>query len=182
MTCGATLLAVAGCGGSSGPSTDPARHAHVTFKSPAIVGGKLLARYTCDGQDISPPLEWSGVPPATKELAIFALGVTPEPGGTTSAASVEWAIAGINPTLHRLAAGALPPGAHIGHLGKKSRYSICPPKGKSGQYQFLLYAVPRSFTVRQTFSDGQLLLALAGRRSKTGATAGGSFAASYTRR
>ncbi|HEY6065280.1 MAG TPA: YbhB/YbcL family Raf kinase inhibitor-like protein, partial [Thermoanaerobaculia bacterium] len=40
--------------------------------SPAFPeGGAIPAKYTCDGSDVSPPLEWSGVPAETKSLALI---------------------------------------------------------------------------------------------------------------
>ena len=33
-------------------------------------GGAILTRYTCDGEDTSPPFSWTGVPP---NVAVFAL-------------------------------------------------------------------------------------------------------------
>jgi len=33
-------------------------------------GGEIPVRHTCDGEDLSPPLEWSGVPDGTKSLAL----------------------------------------------------------------------------------------------------------------
>ncbi|MEA2109127.1 MAG: YbhB/YbcL family Raf kinase inhibitor-like protein [Pseudomonadota bacterium] len=42
------------------------------LKSTAFVqSGKIPARYTCDGQDISPPLEWGAAPKGTESLAII---------------------------------------------------------------------------------------------------------------
>lgn len=34
-------------------------------------GGMIPKQYTCDGEDISPPLTWSNVPDETKSLALI---------------------------------------------------------------------------------------------------------------
>ena len=34
-------------------------------------GGQIPSKYTCDGQDISPPLAWSGVPAEAKSLVLI---------------------------------------------------------------------------------------------------------------
>ncbi|MCK4349504.1 MAG: YbhB/YbcL family Raf kinase inhibitor-like protein, partial [Candidatus Krumholzibacteria bacterium] len=34
-------------------------------------GGTIPSKYTCDGADVSPPLEWSNVPEDTKSLALI---------------------------------------------------------------------------------------------------------------
>jgi Raf kinase inhibitor-like YbhB/YbcL family protein len=40
--------------------------------SPAFSeGGPIPTKYTCEGQDISPPLAWSGAPPNTKSFALI---------------------------------------------------------------------------------------------------------------
>lgn len=185
---GVMLSVLAGCSSASSSHTsrttaDPhvENRARVVFKSPVVVAGKLPVRYTCDGADLAPPLEWSAVPANTKELAILVLGLTPEPGTNTSAVSIEWAVAGIDPALHRLASGALPHGAHVGR-GGKGRYDVCPPKGATEQYEFTLYAVPPSLKVPKRFIGLQLLRLLALRESSAGTTAGGHFIVSYKRK
>jgi phosphatidylethanolamine-binding protein (PEBP) family uncharacterized protein len=64
--------------------------------------GLLLTKYTCDGESIAPPLEWSKMPAGTKSIAI-AMHHMP-PGGTTvddeHAYIVLW---GIAPTATALA-------------------------------------------------------------------------------
>jgi Raf kinase inhibitor-like YbhB/YbcL family protein len=43
----------------------------LTLKSPAIpAGGTIPRKYTCDGENISPPLEWSGVPANARSLLV----------------------------------------------------------------------------------------------------------------
>src|ERR1041385_6867212 len=34
-------------------------------------GGMIPSQYTCDGQNVSPPLAWSGLPEGTKTLALI---------------------------------------------------------------------------------------------------------------
>jgi phosphatidylethanolamine-binding protein (PEBP) family uncharacterized protein len=173
-----SALALTGCGGSSAPKSFT-----IQFRSSALVHGALPALYTCDGRDISPPVEWGAVPSTTSELALFVLGLKPNRKTGRYAFSIEWAVAGINPALHKLAAGQLPPGAHIGHEvdGKLARYHVCPAKGKHVNYQFALYAVPAAVAIRAKFQGEAILSALANPLSQTRANAGGAFVASYTR-
>ncbi|TIL81002.1 MAG: YbhB/YbcL family Raf kinase inhibitor-like protein, partial [Mesorhizobium sp.] len=43
----------------------------LTLISPAFpAGGEILEKYTRDGQNVSPPLKWSGVPDGTKSLVL----------------------------------------------------------------------------------------------------------------
>ena len=45
----------------------------IQVTSPAFAEGQMIpADYTADGADISPPLEWSGVPEGTKSIALIS--------------------------------------------------------------------------------------------------------------
>jgi hypothetical protein len=163
--------ALAGCGGVS-TTASSSRVQPLEVSSPAVVPGKggttLPALYTCGGRDISPPLSWSKVPANTAELALFLLDLSkPRPGaqGTVQAqVEVAWAVHGLSPALHGMAAGKLPAGASTG----RRRYSICPPKGRTGEYMFRLYALPRSLAVKRNVSD----LALFKQVNRASSTAG----------
>jgi phosphatidylethanolamine-binding protein (PEBP) family uncharacterized protein len=174
-----SALVLSGCSNSSTPPKAVA----VPFKSPAVVDTSLPARYTCDGRDISPPLEWGAVPPATKELALFVLGLTRKPSTGGYSTTVEWGMAGVNPALHRLAAGTVPKGAHVAltNAGKRLSYSICPKRGQTKRYQFALYAIPPAVTVPARFVGIKLLALIANPQSADSAYAGGAFVASYSR-
>jgi phosphatidylethanolamine-binding protein (PEBP) family uncharacterized protein len=171
-------LVLSGCSSSSKPAA-----VTVPFKSPAVVDNTLPARYTCDGKNISPPLEWGKVPSSTKELALFMLALKPIPGAHGYAPTVVWGMAGISPALHGLAAGETPPGAHIAltSTGKPAVYSVCPPKNNAITYQFALYAVPASITVPARFVGISLLRLIANPESSDQSNVGGAFAATYRR-
>jgi hypothetical protein len=183
-----TMLLVAfaatGCGGSS--TTKPAlatAAARVVFTSSAVVAHSLPARYTCDGKDIHPPLEWGAVPAGTRELLLLAVGLEPTGTGYYSS-SVQWALAGVKPGLHRLAAGEEPPGTLVGldSSGNAASYSVCPKKGVREQYEFILLAVPTAIKVRPRFPALSALAGLTRRGTAASAVGKGAFLASYRRR
>jgi phosphatidylethanolamine-binding protein (PEBP) family uncharacterized protein len=158
-------LTLTGCGSSSSPTATAARERRKTIalESPALTANHAIPRrYTCDGKNISLPLEWSGVPPETKELVLFAFSLSPaqpnaQGGSVTERITLQWAVAGLQPTLHGLAAGKLPHGAVVGrnkqgHVG----YSICPSEGSAGHYLFLLFASPQRLSPRPGFNGGPL--------------------------
>ncbi|MGH9259637.1 MAG: YbhB/YbcL family Raf kinase inhibitor-like protein, partial [Acidimicrobiales bacterium] len=62
----------------------------ITLRSPAFADGDSIPRrFSCDGDDVSPPLEWSGAPSSTVELALLV--EDPDaPGGTF----VHWVLWG----------------------------------------------------------------------------------------
>jgi phosphatidylethanolamine-binding protein (PEBP) family uncharacterized protein len=172
-------LGLAGCGSSAPSATSVAA---VTFQS-AFVGESIPALYTCDGKNIHPPLEWGAVPAGTSQLALFILGLTPSPSTNRYTASIEWAVAGVNPGLHRLAAGQLPPGARVGVNSEgKRRYSICPKTGNGERYQFELYALPASLGISPRFAGLPIFSALSNPTASPLATAHGSFSAVYVRK
>lgn len=173
-------LALTACAGSTTTSNAPKP---IAFRSPVVTSNTMPARYTCDGRNTWPPLEWGKIPKGTGSLALFVVGVTPEPATHTVKVSVEWAVAGLLPTLHRLGAGQLPSYAYVGtDSSGKPGYSLCPPKGTHTQYQFELYGVPFGYGVAsRNFSGVQLISALTSPSSATRAKAYGAFIAKYTR-
>jgi Phosphatidylethanolamine-binding protein len=75
---------------NSAPTPSPSATQGRTFKltSPAFNdGGGILRKYTCDGENVSPPLDWSGTPANTKSLVLI-LNDPDAPGGTW----VHWVI------------------------------------------------------------------------------------------
>jgi phosphatidylethanolamine-binding protein (PEBP) family uncharacterized protein len=178
----ALVAALAACGSSSPARTGTtATPANLDVKSPAMVGERIPARYTCDGQGISPPLEWGAVPPNVRQLALFLVGYRPKSGKEKFKVSVEWAVAGLSPSLHRLAPNQLPAGAHVGVASAGHRYTLCPAKGATVHYQFELYGVPASVSIPAHFSGLALLSQLTAPSGPTRANAYGGFVAIYSR-
>ncbi|HEX4464596.1 MAG TPA: YbhB/YbcL family Raf kinase inhibitor-like protein [Solirubrobacterales bacterium] len=140
--------------------------ADMSLESPAIVAsggspGRLAATYTCDGKDSWPALHWGGVPAGTAELALFAMNVQP----VEEKLFVDWAVAGIDPSLASIEADRLPKGAVVGTNSFGNRgYSICPP-GAGEIYMFALYALPQSLSPQRGFDPRELrkeILAVSG--------------------
>jgi Raf kinase inhibitor-like YbhB/YbcL family protein len=108
--------------------------------------GEIPAQHTCQGADVSPPLEWSGVPANTKSLAL----IVDDPDAPDPAAPkmtwVHWVVYNIPPTATRLpdgaAAQALPGGTLEGvNDFKRAAYGgPCPPVGRH-RYFHKLYAL-----------------------------------------
>jgi Raf kinase inhibitor-like YbhB/YbcL family protein len=107
---------------------------------------EIPRRYTCDGQDVSPPLAWSGVPEATKSLAL----VIDDPDAPDPKAPrmvwVHWVLYNIPPSATGLAEGVaasrLPVGAREGtNNWQRTGYGgPCPPIGRH-RYFHRLYAL-----------------------------------------
>jgi Raf kinase inhibitor-like YbhB/YbcL family protein len=111
----------------------------LTVTSPAFApGGRIPVRYTCSGDNVSPPLRWAGTPPAARELAVAVLDPD-APSGTFTL----WVLAGLAPTLPDLDVGQRPPGAveARGSSGEVGYTGPCPPDGKTHHYRFIVYAL-----------------------------------------
>jgi Raf kinase inhibitor-like YbhB/YbcL family protein len=126
-------------------------------------GGMIPAKYTCDGENVSPPLAWSGVPEAAKSLALVA-DDPDAPGGTWT----HWVIYEIPTTEKGLAENVpardtLDGGARQGKNDfKKPGYGgPCPPSG-THRYFFKLYALDTNLNLPPGATKDQLLKATEG--------------------
>lgn len=146
-----------------------------TFSSPALpagAGATIPRRYTCDGQNVSPPLQWS-VPGAATAFAVVVSD--PDARGF-----IHWVVAGIPGSTSSLPEGAGDPNAASGLIqgrndfGKLGYGGPCPPSGVH-RYEFTLYAfaVAPSLSAVPTADEVR-------RAAKSGATSV-SFTARYGR-
>ena len=136
------LLILAACArGQPTPEASP-----LSLKSPAFAyGSPIPVRYTCDGEDVSPPLQWSSAPEGVKS---FALLVTdPDaPMGTF----VHWVLYNIPASRTDVPEG-VPPKPSVPGIGVQGVNDFgpdvvgyrgpCPPRGKPHRYFFTLYAL-----------------------------------------
>lgn len=107
--------------------------------------GEIPTKYTADGQDVSPPLEWTGVPPRAESLALIVAdpdAPDPEAPKTTW---VHWVIVDMPATRHdlhenvgKLASGRV--GLNDWHRAAWGGPN--PPIGRH-HYVFKLYALDR---------------------------------------
>jgi Raf kinase inhibitor-like YbhB/YbcL family protein len=106
-------------------------------------GEPIPQRHTCEGADVSPPLDWSGAPPGTKSFAL----IVDDPDAPDPAAPkmtyVHWVVYDIPASATSIPAGGPPPhGACEGvNDWKRTGYGgPCPPIGRH-RYYFKLYAL-----------------------------------------
>jgi len=105
-------------------------------------GGAMPKRTTCDAEDSSPALEWSGEPPETQSFALI-VDDPDAPMGTWT----HWLLWDIPAHVHSLSEGFQP--GLVGASGKndfgRPGYGgPCPPKGHGvHRYYFTLFAVDR---------------------------------------
>ncbi len=133
--------------------------------SPAFRGGlSIPPEYTCDGQDISPPLMWSDPPPGTRSLALICEDPDAHNGTWT-----HWVLYGLPAFVTELPAGVNT--AEIpsigGRQGANSFHHLgyggpCPPAGEMHHYIFTIYAVDVYISLQDSASRENLLGALNG--------------------
>jgi Raf kinase inhibitor-like YbhB/YbcL family protein len=117
------------------------------ISSPAFLHeGDIPARHTCEGKDLSPPLEWSGAPAGTRALALIVDDPDAPDPARPQRVWVHW-------LLYNLPAdsGGLPQGAGNGPPSAGARDAVtddgthgwhgpCPPIGRH-RYFFHLFAL-----------------------------------------
>jgi len=125
-------------------------------------GGRIPGKFTCQGENISPPLTWSGAPAGTAGFAII-LEDQDAPHGIFT----HWIIFNIPANINSLAEGVSPRGQPPGrsYEGKNDMGTIgysgpCPPPGKLHRYYLKLYALKEMLDLEPGIGRSQLLNAI----------------------
>jgi len=127
-------------------------------------GERLPTKYTCEGENVSPPLTWAGNPDGTRSFAMV-MDDPDAPGKTFT----HWVIYNIPAFVNSLPEG-LPVDAQLsdGMLQGRNDYGDtgykgpCPPPGKPHRYRFHIYALDRTLNLRPGASKTELLSEIEG--------------------
>lgn len=119
----------------------------LTLTSPAFIdGGSIPAKYTCEGEDLSPALSWSGAPAGTKSFVLIVDDPDAPDPKAPQRVWVHWVLYNLPSDSKGLPEGAgakaPPAGAAIG-VNDWSRADYggpCPPIGRH-RYFHKLYAL-----------------------------------------
>lgn len=108
--------------------------------------GEIPKKYTCEGQDVSPPLAWSDAPDGTQSFVLIVDDPDAPDPKAPKMTWVHWVLYDIPKTVTNLAeattAASVPKGARngINNWNKTGYGGPCPPIGKH-RYFFKLYAL-----------------------------------------
>ena len=143
----------------------PAALMNIQITSTAFADGQPIpAKYTCDGKDVSPPLQWTNTPPNTKSFALIA-DDPDAPMGTW----VHWVAYNLSPST-----GALPEGVEksqfitgnamqgLNDFHRLGYGGPCPPSGKPHRYFFKIYALDTMLNLTPGLTKRELLQATNG--------------------
>ena len=123
--------------------------------------------YTCDGDNISPELHWSGLPPSTKSLTLIVDDPDAPDPAKPKIIWAHWLLYNISPHNTELSRGITADNLPVGTLqGKNDWKKIgyrgpCPPIGKH-RYFFKLYTLDIELPNLQSPNKAQLENAIAG--------------------
>jgi Raf kinase inhibitor-like YbhB/YbcL family protein len=129
--------------------------------------GELPSKYTCNGSDVSPPLQWDGVPENTSSLVLIVDDPDAPDPKAPKMTWVHWLVFNIPPDARSFAEAvssvALPKGAQQGINDWKSigYRGPCPPIGRH-RYFFKLYALDALLNELNNVTKPQLEAAMQG--------------------
>ncbi len=127
-------------------------------------GATIPKKYTADGANVSPPLQWSGEPSGTKSFALIC--DDPDAPGRTW---VHWVLFNLPADKHELAEAVPATATHAGGA-KQGRNDFdeigyggpSPPAGKPHRYFFKLFALDTVLDLKEGATKQQLEEAMKG--------------------
>jgi len=144
--------------------THPLAHAASEFEltSPAFTQGQRIpTKYTADGEGLSPPLQWSGLPNGSSELVLVMDDPDARRGTYT-----HWVIYGISPSIRGLPESHPSSRKHLSRpeqvaqgLNSRGELGYTPPSPPSGalhHYHFKLFALDRKIRLPAGLSSQEL--------------------------
>lgn len=120
--------------------------------------GRIPSKYTCNGENINPPLEIVDVPENTKSLLLI-VDDPDAPMGTW----VHWVVININPDITEIKENSVPDGGMEANttFGKPGYGGPCPPGG-THRYFFKLYALNKMLEIDKSRDKESVLIQMEG--------------------
>lgn len=154
-----SLPTVAGCAREAAVLDEKAQMPLSLSSSAFKEGDKIPVKYTCDGEDVSPPLIWGEPPQKTQAFALIV-----DDPDAPSGIFTHWVLFNIPanvreleenvPARERLENGILQGKNDFGRIGYSGP---CPPRGPAHRYRFTVYALDKPLDLKPGASRKQLL-------------------------
>ncbi len=130
--------------------------ADLVVKSPAFENNKPIPKkYTCDGEEVNPPLTVEGAPAATDTFALV-IDDPDAPRGTFD----HWVVWNI-PSTRAIAENSVPGTEGINSAGQRAYVGMCPPSG-THRYFFKVYALDTKLELKANANRKDLEKAMQG--------------------
>lgn len=136
-------------------------------------GDAVPERYSCEGENVPPPLRWEGVPDGAAELAVVV-----EDPEAPDGIFVHWLVTGIDPGVTGIGPSGPPAGAEVlaGSSDNPTYIGPCPPDGEEHRYTFEVYALASPPRLDPDSSPVAKVRAV-----RAAATAGGALVGTFAR-
>ncbi len=123
--------------------------------STAFANNKLIpAKYTCDGDNVNPPLQIAGIPASAKSLAL----IVDDPDAPHKT-FVHWVVWNIPPSTTSIDENSVPGEEGKNDFGKKGFGGACPPSG-THHYHFKVYALDMMLNLQDNATKADLEAAM----------------------
>lgn len=121
-------------------------------------GLEIPSKYTCDGENVNPPLSFADVPSNTKSLVLI-VDDPDAPMGTF----VHWVLYNIPTTINKIEEASLPESISAGKnsAGSTTYIGACPPSG-THRYFFKLYALDAQLSLQLNSTKADVEKAMEG--------------------
>lgn len=124
--------------------------------------GKIPSKYTCDGENINPPLRISGVPEGAKSLVLIMDDPDVPRNLRADGMWDHWIVFNISPELTEIKEGEEPQGVHgLGTGGNTNYFGPCPPD-REHRYFFKIYALDTLLDLPEKASKEEVQSAMSG--------------------
>jgi Raf kinase inhibitor-like YbhB/YbcL family protein len=149
-------VALTACGGGLEVNSDAPSSISVT-SSAFAPNAPIPEKYSCHGDNVSPPLAWSGVPGDAAELALV-MDDPDAPRGTFT----HWILFGLPASMTSLDEATIPDDARQARnsAGDARYFGPCPPSG-THHYRFTIYALDDSLDLAAGAGTTEALTAIA---------------------
>ena len=131
------------------------------FSTAFAQGANIPSKYTCDGDELSPPLRIEEVPEGTKSLVLLMEDPDVPPFVREDRLWIHWIVFNIPPHIREIAENVQPPGVLGAGTGRLGYQGPCPPD-REHRYFFKLFALDEQLSLKEGATKEALEKAMSG--------------------